>query len=127
MINGGIYSYGALIDCLLLPAFAGMLWSSRGSKEKGIAKSAGWLLVIGILFLLPFQNHIYAPVVFGICGTMLCVTVWKAGFSKNKIRKKDKNKSGFTGAYPLTAVGALFACLVYRESFHPNGIQSDGA
>lgn len=119
-INGGIYSYGALIDCLLLPAFAGMLWSRRGSKEKGIAKSAGWLLVIGILFLLPFQNHIYAPVVFGICGTMLCVTVWKGWFFQKQNQKKDKKQIRILlGLILLTAVGALLLAWYTGNHFIP--------
>lgn len=85
-INGGFYSpISTIADCFLLPAFGGMIWSYRRCGGRGIAKSAGWLAIVGVIFMLPFQNHAYALIIYGLCGVMLCVTVWEGWFGRKRL------------------------------------------
>lgn len=120
-MNGGLYSpVTTVADCLLLPAFCGMLWSYRGSGNRGIVKSVGWLAVIGAVFMFPFQRHAYALIIFGLCGVMLCMTIWEGWFDRQKKtnqRRDRRTVSIVFGVILLVMVGVALLFWMEKSSF----------
>lgn len=110
-INGALYSpASAIADCLLLPAFGGMLWKYRESENKGLVKSVGWLAAVGALFLIPFQNHYYAAVTFGLCGVMLCLAVGMGWYEARW--KKSRAAEGAQGTSKSMIVAVLLLIVI---------------